>query len=134
MTGVELVVAALAAGASAGLTDTASSAVRDTYTGLREAVRRRLFARGEDSAQVLEACDAQVLEASEDEPGVWQARLGELLSASGADEDPEILAAARSLLRELGVSGRHDPTHVVDAREAQGVQVGDHNTQTNTFN
>ena len=42
MTEVELVAAALAAGASAGLTDTARGAVQDLYTGLREAVRRRL--------------------------------------------------------------------------------------------
>lgn len=116
MAGVDLVVAALAAGASAGLTDTASSAVRDTYDSLREAVRRRFFARGADGECGEDS--AQVLEASEEEPGVWQARLGELLSASGADQDPEILAAARSLLRELGVPGRQGPAPVVDAREA----------------
>ncbi|NUK02571.1 hypothetical protein HRW23_29335 [Streptomyces lunaelactis] len=126
MTGVELVVAALAAGASAGLTDTASSAIRDTYAGLREAVRRRLAARGEGSARILEA--------SEVEPGVWQAQLSEVLSASGADRDEEILATARSLLRDLGVAGSYAGANVVDAREAKGVQVGDDNTQTNTFN
>jgi len=126
MTGVELVVAALAAGASAGLTDTASSAVRDTYSGLREAVRRRLSARGEDSARVLAASEA--------EPEVWQGRLHDELIESGADQDAEILAAALSLLRELGTADWQSSAQRVDARDAKGVQIGDHNTQTNTFN
>ncbi|MFD7553811.1 MULTISPECIES: hypothetical protein [unclassified Streptomyces] len=126
MAGVELVVAALAAGASAGLTDTASSAVRDAYAGLREAVRRRLATRSGDSTRILEANEA--------EPGVWQARLSELLSISGVDQDEEILSAARSLLQDLGGVGDQTGVNVVDAREAKGVQVGDCNTQTNTFN
>ncbi|MGW2182964.1 hypothetical protein ACWCXX_33845 [Streptomyces sp. NPDC001732] len=126
MSGVELVVTALAAGASAGLADTASSAVRDAYTGLREAVRRCLAQRSED--------DAQVLDASEVEPGVWQARLSELLFLCGVDRDEEVLEAAQSLLRELGAAGQQPRMNVVDAREARGAQIGDHNTQTNTFN
>ncbi|WP_405496506.1 hypothetical protein [Streptomyces sp. NBC_00096] len=126
MTGVELVVAALAAGTSAGLTDTASSVIRDAYCDLREAVRRRLAARGAGSAHVLEAAEA--------DPESWQGRLREELTASGADRDEEILAAALSLLRELGTAGPHAPAQVVDAREAKGVQIGDRNTQTNTFN
>ncbi|MFC5034856.1 hypothetical protein ACQFX6_37815 [Streptomyces sp. DSM 41987] len=122
MSGVDLVMAALAAGASAGLTDTASSAVRDGYAGLREAVRRRLAAGGGDGARVLDAREV--------EPGVWEARLRERLAATGADQDAEILVAARLLLRDLGVAG----ANVVDARDAKGVQIGDNNTQTNTFN
>ncbi|MFJ9820753.1 hypothetical protein ACIRU3_36900 [Streptomyces sp. NPDC101151] len=126
MSGVELVVAALSAGAAVGLTDTASSAIRDAYTGLRELVQRRLAARGEDSARLLEASEAA--------PGVWQARLSELLSVSGVDQDEEILAAARSLLQELSVAGLQGAVRHVDAREAKGLQVGDNNTQTNNFN
>ncbi|WP_302851523.1 RIP homotypic interaction motif-containing protein [Streptomyces lunaelactis] len=38
------------------------------------------------------------------------------------------------LLRELDAAGRHGGVNVMDIREAKGVQVGDHNTQTNTFN
>lgn len=118
MTGVELVAAALAAGASAGLTDTVSCAIQDSYASLREAVGRRLATHGEESAQVLEV--------SEVEPEVWQVQLQELLSASGVDRDEEILGAAGSLLRDLGMAGQH--------LEVKGMQVGDHNTQTNTFN
>ncbi|NXY97751.1 hypothetical protein HYE82_25920 [Streptomyces sp. BR123] len=118
MTGVELVVAALAAGASAGLTDTASSAVRDAYGALREAVRHRLSARG-----------VEVLDDEEAEPDVREARLREELTASGVDRDRELLAAAEN----LWVLVRPGSTYQVDARGAKGVQVGDHSTQTNTF-
>ncbi|MEU0071254.1 hypothetical protein ABZ027_17160 [Streptomyces sp. NPDC006332] len=126
MNGVELVVAALAAGAAAGLTDTTSSAIQDTYAGLRESVRRRLATGSADGVGILEASEA--------EPVMWQDRLGELLSVSGVDQDEEILAAARSLLQDLGGFSPHGGPRVVDARGAKGVMIGTHNTQTNTFN
>nr|CEL20868.1 Membrane protein involved in colicin uptake [Kibdelosporangium sp. MJ126-NF4]CTQ98327.1 Membrane protein involved in colicin uptake [Kibdelosporangium sp. MJ126-NF4] len=116
---------ALTAGASAGLTATATSAIRDSYEGLRGAVRRRLAARSEE--------DAQVLDASETEPEQWQPRLGEVLAASGVDRDEEVLAAARTLLEQLEAAGQQPRVNVVDARGAKGAQIGDHNTQTNTF-
>lgn len=117
MSAVEVIAAALAAGAGAGLTGTASAAVQDAYAGLKDLLRRRV--------------GGPALEADETEPGVWQARLGDALTASGAADDERILAAARQLLALA------DPalsaTYQVDLREAKGVQVGDHNTQTNTF-
>ncbi|WP_225824742.1 hypothetical protein [Streptomyces naphthomycinicus] len=119
MVGVELVMAALAAGASAGLTDTASSTVRDAYGALYEAVRRRLSAHGEE-----------VLDAAQVEPDAWEARLREELTASGVDRDQELLAAAEALWALVGAGGKYR----VDARGAKGVQVGDHSIQTNTFN
>ncbi|MGX1676484.1 hypothetical protein [Streptomyces sp. NPDC055400] len=132
MNGVELVVAALSAGAAAGLTDTASSAVRDAYAGLRESVRLRLAARGDVGARVLEAGEngAQDVVGSE----VWREQLRELLVAADMASDEDIVAAARSLLRDLGLDEPQDGAGAVDARHAQGVQIGDHNTQTNTFN
>lgn len=119
MTGVELVMAALAAGASAGLTGTANSAVRDAYDSLREAVRRRLSARGEE-----------VLDAEQVEPDVWEARLREELTACGADRDQELLTVAENLWALVRPAGKYQ----VDARGAKGVQVGDHANQTNTYN
>ncbi|WP_460402985.1 RIP homotypic interaction motif-containing protein [Actinophytocola sediminis] len=119
MSELELVVTALTAGAAAGLTATASGAIQDAYAGLRAAVRKRLAAHGEDAAEVLDAED--------------QATLGEALAASGADRDEDVLAAARALMAQLEAAG--GPTVIVaDVREAKGVQLGDHNTQTNTFN
>ncbi|MEU8319761.1 hypothetical protein AB0C33_15470 [Nonomuraea sp. NPDC048881] len=124
MTGVELIAAALAAGAGAGVSGAASAAVEDAYAGLRDMLRRRLFGR----QQAEHALDAE-----ETEPGVWEARLGRDLTETGADQDEELLATAFALLslvdRAGGASGRYH----VDARQAQGVQIGDQNTQHNTF-
>ncbi|MFF2952821.1 hypothetical protein ACFVVU_15935 [Kitasatospora sp. NPDC057965] len=119
MAGVELVMAALAAGASAGLTDTAGSAVRDAYSALRETVRRRLPAHAEE-----------ILDAEHVDPDTREAWLREQLTASGADRDQELLATAAALLTLVRPGGRYQ----VDARGAKGVQVGDHSTQTITFN
>ncbi|MEU9987746.1 hypothetical protein AB0E10_13230 [Streptomyces sp. NPDC048045] len=126
MTGVELVLAALAAGASAGVTETAGSAIHDAYAGLRESVRRRLAERGESAVRILSASEAA--------PGAWQARLGEELTAAGVDRDEEVVAAARALLAQLGLRRQEGSGYSVDAREAKGVQVGNQNHQTNTFN
>ncbi|MFD8321503.1 hypothetical protein [Kitasatospora purpeofusca] len=118
MSGVELVVAALAAGASAGLTDTVSSAFQDAYGALRAAVLRRLPGRG-----------AELLDAQQVEPDVWEARLREELTASGADQDLALLAAAETLLALTRSGGKY----WVDARGAKGVQTGEHNSQINHF-
>ncbi|MFJ2937889.1 hypothetical protein ACIO8G_34625 [Streptomyces sp. NPDC087219] len=125
MTGVEVIVAALAAGAAAGFTDTVSDAVRQSYTSLRELVRRRLEVRGDAAVQVLDA--------EEVEPDVWQAQLGEHLVMAGADRDEQILRAAEMLLVQMEAQGSPVSKYAVDAREAKGVQTGDHNTQTNHF-
>ncbi|MDG4793500.1 hypothetical protein [Micromonospora sp. WMMD1082] len=89
MSGIELIVAALAAGASAGVTNTATAAVQDAYAGLKKALRG-WFGDSEDVWQVLQADETQ--------PDVWRAGLGDQLLASGASENAEILGAARRLL------------------------------------
>ncbi|XVV08562.1 hypothetical protein ACQP2X_27355 [Actinoplanes sp. CA-131856] len=119
MSAVEVIAAALAAGAGAGLTDATSAAVRDAYARLKELLKRRV---GDDG----------VLEANETEPGFWQAQLGDALTASGAADDERILAAARQLLALADPASA--AKYRVDVREAKGVQVGDRNIQTNTFN
>lgn len=121
---VSVIVAALAAGAGAGLRDTASGAVKDAYGGLRELVRRRLVGR-----PVAEAA----LVGHEKAPQVWQAPLSAELVAVDAGSDEELVVAAQRLLALVDEAGTRSGKYVVDARGAQGVQVGDHNTQTNTF-
>jgi hypothetical protein len=87
---VEVITAALAAGAGAGVKDTASAAIRDAYQALKA-----LLKHGFGSLDV-EA--VQALDADETEPGVWRARIGDALAESGAAGDEEVLAAARRLL------------------------------------
>ncbi|MGW5605137.1 hypothetical protein ACWEWI_03350 [Streptomyces sp. NPDC003753] len=119
MTEVELVAAALAAGASAGLTDTAREAVRDLYARLRD----RLAGKGDYGVRVLDA--------HESDPDAWGTRLTEVLTGMGLERDEEILATSRRVL--LGAERRLGAM-IVDARGARGVLNGDHSTQNNTFN
>ncbi|WP_051723946.1 hypothetical protein [Micromonospora chokoriensis] len=100
MTGVELIVAALAAAATAGI----GSGVQDAYAGLKRLLVRRLAGR----AQVVAA-----LAADEEQPGVWQARIGDDLTASGAAFDSEVLTAARAVLRLADPIGTQAGTYTV---------------------
>jgi hypothetical protein len=124
MTGAELIVMALAAGASAGVTETVSSAIGDAYAGLKDLLSRRLTGR----RAAVEALDAH-----ESEPDVWRVRLGADLASSGAATDEEVLTAALRLLTLIDPQAAQAGKYRVDVRDARGVQVGDHNTQTNTF-
>jgi hypothetical protein len=98
MTAVELIAAALAAGASAGITKTAGDAISDAYAAFKGLLSFRLA----DSAHGIAA-----LEAEETEAGVWQTNLGEDLISSGATEDEGLLAAAARVLALLGPQGSH---------------------------
>jgi hypothetical protein len=126
VTGVELIVAALAGGAAAGVTDVTGDAIRDSYTELRESLRRRLASSGNQAAQALDAENT--------DSGEWQVRLGPDLIESGADRDEPILAAARELLAQVELAGGRSGGYQVDLSQAKGVQLGDNNTQHNTFN
>lgn len=122
MTGsIELVVAALAAGATAGLTDTASTAVKDAYTGLKAATRKVL--RRDRSV------DAAQLERHLANPQDHRRQLTEALAAVDAGTDAELAAAAERVL-VLVSPPTADRVHI---HHNQGVQIGDGNTMTNNF-
>jgi hypothetical protein len=53
--------------------------------------------------------------------------------AVDAGRDEALLAAARRVMELLDATGAATGRYQVDARGAQGVQIGDHGTQTNTF-
>ncbi|MFK0248184.1 hypothetical protein ACIQUM_26120 [Amycolatopsis azurea] len=126
---VELVVAALAAGAAAGTRETASTAVKDAYSGVKTLALRTLR-RGESvPAAVVEAVESDVITSGDDEGGVARRRdLEAALTEVGAGNDDELVAAALKVL-ELTDPGKYRVT----LHGNKGVQVGDHNTQTNTF-
>ncbi|MEU3792845.1 hypothetical protein AB0F07_24095 [Streptomyces fructofermentans] len=122
-----LVMQALATGAGAGLGNAASASVFDAYRALRQACVQRLPGRlgpsghEEDPADVTEACSP------------FQAQeLVRALAAAGA-LDAHLVDLARRLLDLADAAGTRSGAHRVDARGARGVQVGDHNTQHNTF-
>ena len=124
MTCVEVVLAALAAGAGAGLTEAATTAVTDAYTALRDLLRARLAGRRR-SLEVLAEPPADTVTLAEE--------LGPALDESGAGRDQAVLDAARRLLAAADPRGSQAGKYLVDAREAKGVQVGDSNIQHNTF-
>lgn len=125
VTGVDVIIAALAAGAAAGSTDVAKSAIADAYIELKSQLRRRLngWARAQEA-----------LEAAEADPDQWQTILGDDLAESGADVDEQVISTARRLLRLAESDEARASRYRVSVDHAKGVQVGDHNTQTNTFN
>jgi hypothetical protein len=121
---VMLIVTALAAGAATGATESATSAVKDAYAGLRALVRKRLAGRP----------DAElVLAGHETSPETWQAPLVAVLGEAGAEHDRDLVAAAQALMSLVDGAGVRAGKYTVDTRGAYGVQVGDHNRQDNAF-
>ena len=121
---VTLIVTALAAGAASALQDGAAQAVKDAYARLRGLVRERFACRPKGEL---------VLAEHEAAPQTWEAPLAAELSAAGAASDASLLAAAQALLSLVDEAGSRSGKYVVTVQDSQGVQVGDRNTQTNTF-
>ncbi|GAA1308068.1 RIP homotypic interaction motif-containing protein [Saccharothrix xinjiangensis] len=119
---VDFVMAAVAAGAAAGLTDTASAAVRDSYSALK-----RLVVKGARREGVEPVTEEQV-----EDPGE-HVRVREALEAAGVAADSELVAAARRVLEAADPQGAHQGKYTVDLRDSKAVQVGDHNTMNVTF-
>lgn len=119
-----LVVQALVTGASAGLGDTATAAVSDGYSALKHALARRLSGRHTALAH-LQAIEGGAPGASTD------ALVHELVVAGIVDD--RLLAEAKHLLALADPEGSRTGKYEIDLREARGVQVGDGNTQNNTF-
>ncbi len=87
---VTLIVAALAAGPSAGLSDAVSQGVKDAYGGLKDLVLRRVKDTPAGEVAVIE---------HEKDPEVWSAPLAKTLATAGADTDPQLIEAAQRLLQ-----------------------------------
>lgn len=116
-----LIIAALVAGATKAAGDIAP----DIYNGLKALIKRK-FA-GEPKAEMI-------LEEHEKYPETYEAPLKKKLTEAGADKDEEIIKKAQELLKQLEPEESTSGKYKVEFQgEAKGVQVGDRNTQTNTF-
>ena len=100
---ITLVVTAVALGASAGLKETAATAVKDSYSGLKRLLTGR-------------EVDVSGVERKPDSPA-QQAALTETLTEVGAVDD-ELVAAAQKVADAVAA---HDP----DAGRVVGVSLGD---------
>lgn len=121
---VSLIVTALAAGVASAVQDGTSRAVKEAYARLRNAVRGCL--RGRPDGEL-------VLARHETSPETWRAPLAGELSAAGAEADAGLVNAARALLELVDAAGSRAGKYQVTVTGSQGVLVGDHNTQDNTF-
>lgn len=121
---ISLVVAALAAGAAAGLTDTARSAVGDAYASLKARLRRHIA--GDRDAQ-------NRLDELERQPGADAGPLAERLRSTAADSDRELIATARAVLERLDPQGARAGKYDVRISGGKGIVVGDHAAVTMNF-
>ena len=127
---ITLILTALAAGASAGaideLKDEAKEKVKAAYGKLRDLVSRRFHEAGTSNGEGTLADYAE-------DPETYEKGLSKKLTAAGADNDANILAAAQALLDLVGQQSPNSGKYNVTVTGSKGVQVGDQNTQTNTF-
>ncbi|MEU8419712.1 hypothetical protein AB0C15_02395 [Micromonospora sp. NPDC048835] len=121
MSEIDLITAALAAGALAGASGAASEAVQDAYAALRDLLRTRLV--GRPFAQ-------QALDSNEQDPNRWVTAIRRDLTEVGADRDEDVLAAARALLARAPKPHGHQ----VFISNSKGIVVGDGNENHVTFN
>jgi len=125
---VSLIVAALVAGAAAGagegVKETAKDVVVSLYGRLKAAVVGR--AAGDPAAE-------KMLERHAGNPQGYEIPVQDLVTESGASSDEQIVALARQLLEAADPAGAQVGRYNVKIEQGQGVQVGDHNTQHNTF-
>ena len=121
---VTLIVTALAAGAASALQDGASAAVKDAYARLKALAKKRFADRPKGELVLAEHHAA---------PQMWEAPLAAELSAVGAAGDADLVAAAQALMNLVDEAGSRAGKYDVTVQDSQGVQIGDYNTQTNTF-
>ena len=127
---ITLILAALAAGASAGALDTlkdeAKEAVKAAYTKLRDLIGKRFREAGTANGEA-------VLAEYEADPDSFEKGLGKKLAEADAASDEAVMTAANAILELLNQQGGKSSKYNVTVTDSQGVQVGDHGTQTNTF-
>ena len=122
---MELILAALIAGATAAAKDTAGVAVKDAYEALKALIKKKFAEQEKDDP-------SKIIDKYEKKPEVTKPLLEDELKEAGLEKDEEILKAAEAVMTKKDPEGAS--TGKYDFLGAMGIQVGDHNTQTNTFN
>jgi hypothetical protein len=124
---VTLIIAALVAGASAGLQDTASTAIKDAYSGLKSLIRSRFGRHGQDIDQELTAVDKK--------PNTDPAPLAAKLQSIDPGHDEELLRAATALLQQADPDGKWQRQVLnINISGGQGVVGNNPGTVTMNFN
>ena len=121
---MELILAALIAGATAATKDTAGVAVKDAYEALKALIKKKFAEQEKDDP-------SKIIDKYEKKPEVTKPLLEDELKEAGLEKDEEILKAAEAVMTKKDPEGAG--TGKYDFRGAMAVQVGDNNTQTNNF-
>ena len=114
---VSLILAALAAGALAATKDTASQAIKDTYTGLKTLVLKH-FAKKPQAEMAL-----QEYEKDED---TWKKPLQKALVEVGADQDEAIVRQSQQMLKLVNPQQAAQGKFNVQIGEGKGIVIGDY--------
>jgi hypothetical protein len=121
---ISLILAALAAGASAALKDTAGDAIKDAYAGLKALIKRRLTGDGAAEAK---------LEEIEQQPDADPSALRPHLEAAAADRDEELVRLARALMERVDPQGAKAGKYQVAISGGNVGAVGDNASVSMTF-
>jgi hypothetical protein len=125
---ITLIMAALAAGASAGALDALKDDVKDAakavYGKLHDLLRRRF--RGNASAELI-------LAEYQADPATYEAPLAKKLAEAGAADDADLVAAAKALMDLVDQAGARAGKYNVKIDNSEGVYVGDSGIQINRF-
>lgn len=113
---ISLIVAALTAGASAALKDTASDAIKDAYAGLKTLLRRKLGAQPDVQS---------TLDKHEEAPEVYEKALEHELGNAAIADDKEVVAAAQELMAQIDPEGSRAGKYVVTVSGGKVGAIGD---------
>jgi tetratricopeptide (TPR) repeat protein len=121
---VTLIATALTAGVTSVVPAGVERAVEDAYATLRTRVKT-LFANRPSGQDVLARHG--------DTPQAAEKALATELYAAGAEDDADLVAAAKAVMSLLDQAEEWSGKYAVTVRESKGVQIGDHNVQSNVF-
>jgi hypothetical protein len=127
---ITLILAALAAGASAGALDELKDEVKEKFKAAVESLRGLVSKRFRDTG--TPNAEAVLAEYMADPEG-YKIPLSKKLDAADAGGDDALVAAAKSVLELLGRQAGTAGKYSVTVNDSKGVMIGDGNTQTNTF-
>ncbi len=109
---ISAIVAALAAGATAALKDSATDAIKTAYRGLKDLVAAKFSAVEVDQLETKPESEAR------------RAMVAEDLEEAGASDDPELFAAAKSLLDHIAAQGPEGTAAIgVDLKDIQAANL-----------
>lgn len=122
---VSVIITALIAGVTGGLTQTASQAVKDAYQALKTSIIERL----ENPDQV-----EQLIQKVEEEPLAETRQLENKLSQSRIIDNKEILNMAIKILELTNTRPTEVTKFKVEINNSKGIVTGDGNTIEQIFN